>query len=318
MSTNRREFLATSMTAAIAAVLTRPDAAAAFGPGGRRLWLAQEPVFRPLRRNVGIFTMRGGTVGFLVNDGGVAVVDSQFPAEAAALLEGLNQRSGNRPVDALINTHHHGDHSGGNAAFRGAARRVVAHAMADQHMRQPPGGQPPADQLFPDTTFQDRWTLDVGDERIIARHYGRAHTSGDAVITFERANIAHMGDLMFNRRHPVVDGPAGAVMRNWATVLDRTVADHDSDTTYIFGHANTGFPVTGTAADLHAFRDYLHAVLEFVETHVRAGRSRDEILAMREPLAGFEEYGRFGQPGARDPLMVAYEEVAGTQPGARL
>jgi glyoxylase-like metal-dependent hydrolase (beta-lactamase superfamily II) len=274
-----------------------------------------QPLFTPIRRNVGFFTMRGGTIGYLVNAGGVAVVDSQFPPEAKACLDGLNERSGNRPVDFLINTHHHGDHTAGNVSFRGAAKKVVAHAKADEHMRQPPGGQPPADQLFADTTFLETWSADVGDERIRARHYGRAHTSGDAVITFERANIAHMGDLMFNQRHPVVDCPAGATLRGWMTVLERAPRDHANDTIYIFGHANTGLPVTGSQADLARFRDYLGAVLAFVESQAKAGRSRDEILAMRDPLKGFESYGRFGQASARDPLTCAYEEItaAGTK-----
>jgi alkanesulfonate monooxygenase len=84
-------------------------------------------------------------------------------------------------------------------------------------------------------TFTETWTVDVGDERVIARHYGRAHTSGDAVITFENANVVHMGDLMFNQRHPLVDRPAGALLRNWMRVLDQTVQDHAPDTVYIFG-----------------------------------------------------------------------------------
>jgi cyclase len=314
MSTTRRDFLTSSATTAAAAI-----AASILGPRVARAWQGQgqapTPVFTPIRRNVGFFTMRGGTIGYLVNSGGVAVVDSQFPNEAKACLDGLNSQSGSRPVDFLINTHHHGDHSGGNISFRGAARKVVAHAKANEHMRQPPGGQPPADQLFPDTTFTDSWTADVGDEKIRARHYGRAHTSGDAVITFERANVAHMGDLMFHQRHPVVDRAAGAIMRNWMAVLDKTVADHANDTIYIFGHANTGLPVTGSRNELAAFRDYLGGVLAFVDAQVKAGKSREEILAMRDPLKGFEGFGRFGNPNPRDALTVAYEEVT-TGPGA--
>ena len=303
MSQSRRDVLATSAAAAIAAVLGAPGLtqarAGSFAP----------PLFTPIRRNVGFYTNRGGTIGWLVNPGAVVVVDSQFPAEAKACLDGLNERSGGRTVDVLLNTHHHGDHSGGNVAFREVAKRVVAHAKANEHMRQPPGGQTPADQLFPDTTFTERWTAEVGDERVIARHYGRAHTSGDAVITFERANVAHMGDLMFNQRHPVVDRAAGATIRGWMSVLERVPKDHAADTIYIFGHANTGLPVIGDHRDLARFRDYLGALLAFVETQVKAGRSREEVLAMRDPLAGFESFGRFGQPGARDALTVAYEET---------
>jgi glyoxylase-like metal-dependent hydrolase (beta-lactamase superfamily II) len=302
MSTTRRDFLATSAAAALAAVLGRPHVARAQAQGA-------QPVFTPIRRNIGFFTMRGGTIGYLVNPGAVVVIDSQYPAEGKACLDGLNTRSGNRSVDFLVNTHHHGDHSGGNLSFRGAAKKVVAHAKADEHMRQPPGGQPPADQLFPDTTFTETWSADVGDERLVARHYGRAHTSGDSVITFERANVVHMGDLMFNQRHPVVDRAAGATIRNWMTVLDRAAGAHASDTVYIFGHANAGLPVTGSRSELARFRDYLDALLAFVDTQVKAGRSREEILAMRDPLRGFESFGRFGQPNPRDALTCAYEEI---------
>ena len=322
MPPSRRDFLATSAAMAAGALLGRPLHVLA-----SQAAQTTQAVFTPIRRNVGTFTMRGGTVGWLVNRGGVAVVDTQFPAEAQALLAGLQERSGNRGVDVLLNTHHHGDHTSGNGVFRGVARRVVAHGMADQHMRRAPqpaqqaqqGQQPPPQQaptqppppapLYPDTTFTHSWSNQVGDERIIARHHGRAHTSGDAVITFERANVVHMGDLAFHRRHPVVDRAAGATMRNWARVLEHVVNAHARDTIYIFGHAGEGLPVTGSAADLLHFRDYLAAVLAFVERHVAAGRSREEILAMRAPLAGFEAWGPFGQPGARDPLTVAYEEV---------
>jgi cyclase len=176
-------------------------------------------------------------------------------------------------------------------------------------MRQPPGGQPPSDQLFPDTTFTESWSAYVGDERVMARYYGRAHTSGDAVITFERANVVHMGDLMFNQRHPVVDRAAGATIRNWMTVLDRTARDHSTDTVYIFGHANTGLPVTGNQTELARLGDYFAALLAFVESQVRAGRTREEILAMRDPLKGFETFGRFGQPNPRDALTCGYEEI---------
>jgi cyclase len=310
MSPSRRDFLVTSAAAMLGTAFGRP----LFAQSGPR-WLRQQD-FTPIRRNVGYFTMRGGTVGWLVNPGGVAVVDTQFPAEARALLAGLQSRSGNRDVDVLLNTHHHGDHTAGNGVFRGVARRVVAHTMADEHLRRAPGtAQPPAaqpdapEQLFPDTTFTHTWTADVGDERIVARHHGRGHTSGDAVITFERANVVHMGDLMFNQRHPLVDRPAGASLRNWINILDQTVAGHTADTIYIFGHAGAGLPVTGGPTELLRFRDYITALLAFVEAQARAGRSREDVLAMRGPLEKFESFGQFGQPSPRDPLTVAWEEV---------
>jgi glyoxylase-like metal-dependent hydrolase (beta-lactamase superfamily II) len=176
-------------------------------------------------------------------------------------------------------------------------------------MRMPPGQAPPAaEQLYPDATFTNTWREEVGDEWIRARHYGVAHTSGDAVITFERANVVHMGDLLFHQRHPVVDRAAGASIKNWIVVLEATARDHAADTVYIFGHAGASLPITGPRADVLKFRDYLTALLAHVSGQIKAGRSRDEILAMRDPLPGFESYGRFGAANPRDPLTVAYEE----------
>jgi glyoxylase-like metal-dependent hydrolase (beta-lactamase superfamily II) len=299
---DRRQFLRTSAVATLS------------GSALFRLLRAQQqapqPVFTALRRNVGCFSMRGGTIGWLVNPGGVVVVDSQFPIEAGVFLEGLRERSARSTVEALLNTHHHGDHTAGNVVFRGVARRVVAHALAAEHMRQPPGANPPAaDQLFPDTTFTDQWVLDVGNERIRARYYGRAHTSGDAVITFERANVAHLGDLMFHGRHPVVDRAAGATLRGWMEVLARAVGDHDAETVFIFGHSNPTLPVTGSGSDVLQFRDYMGAVWSWVESQVRAGRSREEVLATRDPLPGYEHFGPFGQPGPREIRTCAWEEI---------
>ena len=130
---SRRSFLAGSAVAVVGG---------AVAPEWARAWQQKTPpvtpAFTDLRRNVGFFTGRGGTVGYLIDAKGVAIVDSQFPDSAALLLAGVNERSKSRPVDRLINTHHHGDHTGGNIVFKGVATKVVAHAKAAEHMRMPP------------------------------------------------------------------------------------------------------------------------------------------------------------------------------------
>jgi cyclase len=301
----RRDFLTGSAAALVGAIVTKSLPVWAQARGQAQ---AVTPVFTAIRRNVGFFTGRGGTIGYLVNDAGVVVVDSQFPESAALCLAGLNERSNNRPIDWLINTHHHGDHTAGNVAFKGSVGHVAAHVKAAEHMRQPPGRQAPTtEQLFPDTTFETTFDQTIGDERVRAKYYGRAHTSGDAVITFVEANVAHMGDLMFNRRHPVVDRPAGATLAGWISVLEGAVSDHTNDTAYIFGHAGTGMPVTGSRADLVHFRDYLTALLDYMKREVAAGKSEAEILAVREPLQGFADHGPLNETILRN----AYQEVTG-------
>jgi len=107
-----------------------------------------------------------------------------------------------------------------------------------------------------------------------------------------------MGDLMFNRRHPVVDLTAGVNMRNHIKVIEAAAKDHSNDTIYIFGHAGnqpapaTGtFALTGGRADLMYFRDYLTALIGFVEAQKKAGKTREDLIAIRDPLKGFESHG---------------------------
>ena len=266
------------------------------------------PVFTAIRRNVGFFTGRGGTIGYMIDSGGVVVVDSQFPDSAKLCLEGLNERSKGRSVDVLLNTHHHDDHTLGNVVFKGAAKNIVAHAKAAEHMKSRPGrGAAPSEQHFPTATFTDSWRRQIGDEWVRARYYGNAHTSGDAVITFERANVAHMGDLMFNRRQPVVDRPAGASFKNWISVLEKTAADHSNDTVYIFGHARTDQPVTGNRADVMVMRDFLTALLTFVQAEIKAGKTKEQITANKAPIPGFDSHGA----ASPQVLTAAFDELSG-------
>jgi cyclase len=314
MPLTRRDFLATSVLG---------TAAGAIGSSSLlRAWQQPAPpqpppppitpVFTPIRNDVGVFTGRGGTIGYLINATGVAVVDSQYRDAAKLCLDGLNERSKNRPVDRLINTHHHADHTDGNIVFKGIAKKVVAHQRAAEHMHAPPGRPAPTtEQLYPDTTFTDSWREQVGTEWVRAKFYGPGHTSGDAVVTFERANVAHMGDLMFKGRHPIIDRAAGASIKSWITVLEKSAADHSNDTIYIFGHAGNNQPVTGPRADVMRLRDYFTALLQFVGAQMKAGRTKDEILAIREPLKGFDDFGPFLMQDARAPLTVAYEELEG-------
>jgi glyoxylase-like metal-dependent hydrolase (beta-lactamase superfamily II) len=306
MALSRRSFLVTSSLAA-ASAFVRPPRLAAQAPQP-----AQAPPatsFRELRGGVGVFEGRGGTIGYLVTPDALVVVDAQYPDTAALCLEGLRQRSGRR-IDALINTHHHGDHTAGNGVFREAAARIVAHARVPELQKQAAEQQgTAASQVYADTTFTDVWRLPVGKETVTARYYGPAHTSGDAVIHFEQANVVHIGDLIFNRRHPVIDRPAGASIRNWASILEQVAANHTPDTLYIFGHGREGFGITGTRADLFLQRDYFTALLEATRKAVAAGTPKEAFVKM-EGLPGFPDHtpigGRFTFAVV---LGIAYDEV---------
>jgi glyoxylase-like metal-dependent hydrolase (beta-lactamase superfamily II) len=233
------------------------------------------------------------------------VVDSQFPDTAQMLLDGLKPRTP-RHIDLLVNSHHHGDHTGGNQTLRPSVVKIVGHANQPVLQRkQAAAARTEAGQAYADETFTESWKADVGSEIVSARYYGPGHTSGDIAIVFERANVVHMGDLMFNHRHPRVDRPAGASIRNWIATLERVTGDHDADTTYVFGHAKVGLPVTGTRRDLLAFRDYFSGLLDFVEKEIAAGKSVEDVSKTPQ-VPGFPDHE--GAPAGT--LQMAYEELA--------
>jgi cyclase len=247
--------------------------------------------FADLRRNVGIFNGEGGTIGTYVAKGAVLVVDTQFPTTAQICLDGLKTKAGGRAVDVVIDTHFHGDHTGGNGTFKAAgAKTIVAHAKVPELMKlRPRPDRPPPTP--PDATFPDTWRQDLGDDVVSAQFYGPAHTGGDIVVLFEKANVVHMGDLVFNRLHPFIDRQGGASIPGWITLLEQVTKAHGSDTIFIFGHAGEKFSVTGGKADLQYQRDYFTALLEFTRKAKRGGQTREAFIKTATALPGFDDHG---------------------------
>lgn len=278
--------------------------------GAKHAPAAQPPVtaFHPLRRNVGYFTGRGGAIGWLVNNHAVLAVDTQFPDTAAACFAGLPDRD-DRMVDVVINTHHHGDHTGGNGVFRPVARTIVAQANVPRLQLAAAERAGTVDrQVYANETFPDAWRRELGDEVVSAQHHGPAHTSGDVIVYFERANVVHMGDLMFNRLYPGIDRPSGASIRRWIGVLEEKVKTYPTDAIYTFGHGSPAFGVTGGHAELPVFRHYLSGLLAHVEKEIAAGKEKAEIVAL-ENLPVFPEFQTPLPNRLGINLSVAYDEL---------
>lgn len=295
---DRRQFLFRSSLLAAGAALPF-----------RNLMARAQGDFTSLRRNVGYFTESGGTIGWLASPDAMVVIDSQYPETAKNCLNGLKDRTDN-PLDLLINTHHHGDHTAGNPVFEGVADKMVAHENVPDLMKQSAEESEDEEQntAYPTTTYSESWQMDVGDETVHIKYYGRGHTSGDSVIYFEKANVVHMGDLVFNRMNPYTDRPSGASMRNWIEILNTVAEEYPADAIYIFGHAKPEFGVTGEKEDLGVMSDYLSAIMESVQQGVEQDKSRKEITD-KEVLDGFENFLYADFWTLSDNLGVAYDEI---------
>lgn len=301
---SRRRFLRLS-GAALAAAPLLPSL-----PG-----LPRAGDFQTLRRGVGVFTERGGTIGWLATDDALVVVDTQFPDSAEACWNGLQERT-SRAADLVINTHHHGDHTAGNPFFEAHTDRIVAHANVPDLQRQAAESNGNAEaQVYPNETFDTAWSESVGDETVRLQHHGPAHTGGDAVIHFEEANVVHVGDLVFNRVPPFIDIDGGASTRGWIETLERIHADFDDDTRFIFGHGHPEYGITGDRADLLAMRDFLDGLVAYVQDGLDAGTPIEE-LADRTRLPGFEDHYHEDWPLGLDACIRAvHRDLTGAADG---
>ena len=302
MTFTRRQFINSSAVALAGTAVSR------FGIAQPQAPAPTVTKFEDVRRNVGIFSGRGGTIGYLITPDGAIAVDAQFPDTAKACVEGLQQKA-SKGIQMLINTHYHGDHTGGNPAFRPVVKSIVQQERcAKLHKEFTEKNNTAAQQAYADQTFGGSWSTTIGDEKVWGNYYGAGHTGGDAVIFFEKANVVHMGDLMFNRLHPRVDRPGGASIKSWTSILERVAKKH-RDATFIFGHAKPGLPVTGSAQALLQLRDYFTAVLDHAQKGIRAGQSQEQIVGI-ESLPKFEDYASNGTVlTLKGTLTAAYEEL---------
>ncbi len=293
----RRTFVRTSsLTLAALALLTNRTLAN----------FLQDPwKIKMLTKEIGIFTEKGGTIVFMLSKDGIVVVDSQFPEQSKHLIDDLKKKT-DKPFRLLVNTHHHGDHSGGNIAFKGLVQHVLAHSNSKLNQEKVAIEKKTEEQqLYPDQTFGTTWCEKIGKEKLCLHYFGPAHTNGDALVHFQHANILHMGDLVFNRRHPFVDRTAGANIRSWINVIEKTVKTFDKKTIFVCGHAAEGYDVLANRGDVQLFGDYLQTLLSFVENSIKEGKTKEDLLKITV-LPGAPEWKT---EGLSRPLGAAYDEL---------
>jgi glyoxylase-like metal-dependent hydrolase (beta-lactamase superfamily II) len=236
---------------------------------------------------------RGGNVGVSVGDDGVAIIDSQF-ADMAPKLRAAAALLSESPVKFLINTHLHGDHTGGNDAFGRGGATLIAHENVRKRLLNPvpnpqtgAAGQARAKEALPVFTFADGATLHWNGDDLEFVHMPNAHTDTDIAIRFRKANVVHMGDC-FTGGFPFIDSSNGGSLDGLIAAHEKIIASIDDATKVIRGHGPLG-----NKAELTAYKDMLTTVRNRVAKLVAAGKSQEQVVATL-PTKEFE--AKYGSP----------------------
>jgi glyoxylase-like metal-dependent hydrolase (beta-lactamase superfamily II) len=314
---HRRTLIAGSVYAAGALALVGGAGVAALAGLGARPARAQGQDFSkvevqatPLSPTVHMLTGAGGNIGLSAGDDAVFVVDDQF-APLAPKIKAAIARITPKPVQFVLNTHFHFDHTGGNEAFAREGALIVAHdnvrrrlsseqliALAGRTSRQAP--TPKAG--LPVVTVAGELTFHINGDEVHAFHVPRAHTDGDLVVHFRKSDVVHMGDIYFNGLYPFIDVGSGGTAEGVLAAADRVLALAGERTKIIPGHG----PLA-SRADLQTWRDMLATAVQRVKEARRAGKSDDEFRNSR-PFADFDE--RYGKGFINPQTFVAMMQAA--------
>lgn len=229
-------------------------------------------------------------MGCYLTPGVAVVVITQFPEQARNLLTEIRKVNANK-LNLLLNTHHHGDHTAGNIVFKNEVEKVVSHENCRTNLEKIALAQNSMGKnLLADTVFSDNGQFPLSKELLSCRYFGRGHTNGNIVVHFENANIAHLGDLVFNRRFSFIDIPGGASIDHWIITLEQIVKYQDRDTIFLCGHAQEKYPVQINKLDIQAMQNYLDKLRICIKLQIKEGLSEESVAASTTQIPGAEEW----------------------------
>lgn len=235
-----------------------------------------------ITNNIYMLEGQGGNIGLLVSDDGILMIDSQFGRLTPQILTAISALS-DKPITLLANTHHHGDHTGGNENLAATGTQIIAHDNVYTRIK---ANEKQSEKALPVISFNDKLSLYLNGEQVIVMHFDNAHTDGDSMIYFTESNVLHSGDVFFHNRYPYIDLNSNGSIDGYIEAVKKALILIDDDTKIIPGHGNIS-----NKQEYTTFLNMLEALRAIVLSEITSGKSEEDVASNTEITKKYDDLG---------------------------
>ncbi len=261
-----------------------------------------------VRKGIYLYQNKGGNIGLSIGHDGVFMIDSQFTDVSEDILKDI-KRLTKKSIQFVVNTHHHGDHTGGNINMANEGATIFAHENVRLRLKEymeKNAGMKIDEKILPVITFKEDLTFYFNGEEITVFHISKAHTDGDVAVFFTKSNVIHTGDAYVKGMYPFIDQSNGGTVEGYMEGLGVILEYMEEGTVIIPGHGDVA-----NQNDIKELGNLMNFVWKRVAYHFLNGKSEAEILAMRDITGKWDAKGYGDGFISREKfLQTVYKEVA--------